>query len=150
MATPAVLLLANAMLILSTIQRLRIILDRVRETEQTIAGADVAPETANLSLLNDLLLTHARRTRYVHRALLAFYTSAGAFVSCIIALGVYGLGIEVALSVALGAALLGSVLLLLAVATLLGETWLGIRATDRRFEAVMDLCRELAKRREAT
>ena len=54
MATPVVLLLANAMLILSTNQRLQSILDRVRETELAIAGKDVAPEIADLHLLNEL------------------------------------------------------------------------------------------------
>ncbi len=46
MATPAVLLLANAMLILSTNQRLQAIFRRVRETELSIAGADAASEIA--------------------------------------------------------------------------------------------------------
>lgn len=40
-ATPAALLLADAMLILSTNQRLQAILERVRETELTMAGRDI-------------------------------------------------------------------------------------------------------------
>ncbi len=66
MATPAVLLLANAMLVLSTNQRLQAIFQRVRETELTIAGEDVAPEIADLALLNEILLGHARRASAAH------------------------------------------------------------------------------------
>ncbi len=80
MAAPAVLLLGNAMLILSTNQRLQNILERVRETELTMVGQDAAPEISDLELLNELLLTHARRARYAHRALLSFYTSTGLFM----------------------------------------------------------------------
>ena len=61
MATPAVLLLANAMMILSTNQRPQSILDRVRETELTIAGESLAPETADLTLLQEFLVGHAKR-----------------------------------------------------------------------------------------
>lgn len=45
MATPAVLLLANAMFILSTIQRLQAILARVRETELAMVGEAATAET---------------------------------------------------------------------------------------------------------
>ncbi len=61
MAAPAVLLLGNAMLILSTNQRLQNVLDHVRETELSIIGRDAVPETSDLNLLNDLLLAHAKR-----------------------------------------------------------------------------------------
>ncbi len=148
MATPAVLLLANSMLILSTNQRLQSILDRVRETELSIAGKDVAPETADLHLLNELLVAHARRARAAHRALLCFYSSAGTFVIVVLAVGLGGLGLDWALPIALLTAFIGCALLFCGTALLIAETRLGITATDRRFDSVRDLCRRLAERRE--
>lgn len=147
MATPAVLLLADATLILSTNQRLQSILTRVRESELAIAGQDVAPETSDLGLLNELLIRHARRARFAHRALLSFYSSAGLFAVAIVALGSSSLGIGGALPVALSGAFLGCALLVAGAGLLIGETWIGIKATDRRFESVMSLCRDLATRR---
>ncbi|NIR43600.1 MAG: DUF2721 domain-containing protein [Gemmatimonadetes bacterium] len=149
MATPAVLLLANAMLILSTNQRLQTILTRVRETELAIAGQDVAPETSDLDLLNQLLLDHARRARAAHRGLLCFYASSATFVLVAILIGVASLGLDFAQHLALATAFLGSLLLACGATLLIAETWIGIGATDRRFQSVMDLCRQLARRRSA-
>ena len=145
MATPAVLLLANAMLILSTNQRLQAILVRVRETELTIAGVDVAPETHDLNLLNDLLVTHARRARAAHRALLCFYSSAGAFMAVVVSVGLGTLGFDRALPLALIIAFLGCALLFCGALLLIAETYIGIRATDRRFEAIISLCSDLSR-----
>lgn len=149
MATPAVLLLANAMLVLSTNQRLQAIFQRVRETELTIAGEDVAPEIADLALLNEILLGHARRASAAHRALLCFYASTGMFVVVVVAVGLASLGAGRALEVALATAFLGCALLICGAVLLIGETWIGIRATDRRFATVMDLCAELRDHRVA-
>lgn len=146
MATPTVLLLANAMLILSTNQRLQAILERVRETELTLAGKDVAPETNDPNVLNDLLRTHAKRARGAHRALLCFYSSAGLFVVVVACVGLASLGISAAVTVAVVTAFFGCASLLCGAALLIAETWRGIRATDRRFETMMDLCREMARR----
>ncbi len=143
MATPAVLLLANAMLILSTVQRLQAILERVRETELTIVGVDAARETAEPSLLNELLVSHAKRAGYAHRALLCFYSSAGMFMVVIVTLGISALGFEYALRTALISAFAGSALLFTGAVLLIVETLIGIRALDRRFEAVLSLCTQL-------
>lgn len=143
MATPAVLLLANAMLILSTLQRLQAILERVRETELTIVGVDAARETADPSLLNELLASHAKRARYAHRALLSFYGSAGMFMVVIVTLGISALGLEYALKTALISAFVGSALLFTGAVLLIVETLIGIRALDRRFQVVLALCRQL-------
>ena len=147
MATPAVLLLANAMLILSTNQRLQSILERVREVELSIAGADAIRETTDLSLLNELLLSHARRARAAHRALLCLYGSAGFFVVVVVCVGLATLGTRATLVVALVVAFLGCALLLCGMLLLISETWIGIRATDRRFSAIMHLCEELSRHR---
>lgn len=146
MAAPAVLLLGNAMLILSTNQRLQNILERVRETELTMVGQDAAPEISDLELLNELLLTHARRARYAHRALLSFYTSTGLFMLMVVLIGLTGLGLR-AVDAALFAAFGGCVLFVVGAFLLVRETWLGIGALDRRFENIMEVCRRLAGRR---
>lgn len=148
MATPAVLLLADAMLILSTNQRLQAIFTRVRETELAILGEDVVAETSDLAVLNDLLIGHARRARFAHRALLSFYSSAGLFAAVIVSLGASALGVARVLVIALASAFLGCALLLAGAVLLWRETWIGIRATDARFNSVMGLCHELAHRRQ--
>ena len=147
MATPAVLLLANAMLILSTIQRLRIILERVRETELAIAGDDSVFEVTDLEVLDQQLVAHARRARHAHRALLSFYGSAGLFIAAIVSLGVAGFGLRAALVAALVGAFVGCALLFVGASLVIRETWQGIHATDTRFANIMDRCRELAARR---
>ncbi len=145
MATPAVLLLANATLIQSTINRLQAILERVRETELTISGAD-AMSGGEFSALHEMLTAHARRARYAHRALLSFYASAGLFMAVIIALGASALGLRAALGVGLTAAFMGSASLLAGAVFLVRETRMGIRAIDRRFEAVIARCRQLSQK----
>lgn len=147
MATPAVLLLANAMLVLSTVHRLEGILDRVRETELMIAGRGEVTETTDLTILNELLVGHAQRARLAHRALLSFYTSAGLFMAVIVALGAAALGLQPALPIALVCAFLGSGLLFVGTVLLIRETWIGTKMTDRRFAAVLVLCQKLAQSR---
>jgi hypothetical protein len=146
MATPVVLLLANAMLILSTNQRLQSIFNRVRETELTIAGADLAPEIRDLEILNDLLITHSRRARAAHRALLCFYGSAGLFTTVVVSVGLASLDVAGSLPLALFTAFFGCALLFCGTLLLIGETWIGIAATDRRFAAVAEICQRLSTR----
>ncbi|MEE9245349.1 MAG: hypothetical protein V3U63_04035 [Gemmatimonadota bacterium] len=59
-----------------------------------MVGQDAAPEIRDLELLNELLLTHARRARYAHRALLSFYTSTGLFMLMVVLIGLTGLGLR--------------------------------------------------------
>ena len=150
MAAPAVLLLGNAMLILSTNQRLQNVLDHVRETELSIIGRDAVPETSDLNLLNDLLLAHAKRARYAHRALLSFYASAVLFMSMVVLIGLTALGLITPVTPAIIAAFAGCMLFALGAALLVGEAWLGIRALDRRFANISEVCRRLAGRESSS
>jgi hypothetical protein len=111
-----------------------------------MVGQDAAPEISDLELLNELLLTHARRARYAHRALLSFYTSTCLFMLMVVLIGLTGLGLR-AVDAALFAAFGGCVLFVVGVVLLVRETWLGIGALDRRFEKIMEVCRRLADRR---
>lgn len=140
MATPAVLLLANAMLILSTNQRLQSVLQRVSEAEAALrSGAD--PLAArDPDLARRLLRRHARRARAAHRALLCFYGSAAAFVAVVVLIGLAGIDIPLALALALVFAFIGSALLVCGTGLLVTETWIGIHATDHLFAALLELC----------
>lgn len=141
MATPAVLLLANAMLILSTNQRLQAILARIEETELALLGSHPASQGLDPELLERLLGDHARRAAVAHRALLACYTSAGLFATVVIALGGAALEVPFAVPLAVAAAFLGCGVLLLGLGLLIRETKIGVGALDRRLTAVLALCR---------
>jgi len=73
MVTPAMLLMANAMLVLSTNQRLQVILQRVWEGEEMYHGDHHA---ANVNAVMAEVEAHGRRARLAHRALLTLYASA--------------------------------------------------------------------------
>lgn len=134
MATPAVLLLANAMLILSTNQRLQAVLQRVRENEQTIRRQT---DEATAVEVRHELEAHGRRARIAHRALLALYASAILLLVMIGALGSVPLGLPAAQPIALAAAFAAAGLLLLGAALLATETWIGVRAIDGRIRRLL-------------
>lgn len=143
MAAPAVFLLANAMLVLSTIQRLQAILARIRENESVIRNPDAHGSGFDPAAIREILGHHARRARLAHRALLAFYTSSAVFVVMIVALGSAGLGLPGGFRVALYAAFLGAGLLLAGTGFLTAETWAGVHATDRQVHLVSEECDRL-------
>jgi hypothetical protein len=134
MATPAVLLMANAMLVLSTNQRLQSILGRVREGEETYHGGG---HETDLGALMGEIETHGRRARLAHRALLALYASAAVLLVMIGALGSASLGFPAARPIALAAAFAGAGLLLIGTALLAMETWIGIGAIDGRIRRLV-------------
>ena len=149
MAAPAVLLLANAMLIVSTVQRLQGILARVRETELNISAGMDFTEIEDLEIVDQLLHLHARRAKVAHRALLSFYASASFFLAMIALLGLSTLGLAWGLTGALTAAFVGCALLLVGLGLLIVETTHGIRATDTRFDVVTAVCRRMMPPEEA-
>jgi hypothetical protein len=134
MATPAMLLMANAMLVLSTNQRLQSILRRVWEGEEMYHGND---HTAHVSAVMTELEAHGRRARLAHRALLALYASAAVLLVMIGALGSASLGFPPARLIALAAAFVGSGLLLIGAALLAMETWIGVGAVDGRIRRLV-------------
>lgn len=134
MVTPAMLLLANAMLVLSTNQRLQAILLRVSEGEEMYHGNDHA---AHVDAVTAELEAHGRRARLAHRALLALYASAAVLLVMIGALGSASLGLPSARPVALAAAFAGAGLLLIGAALLAMETWIGIGAIDGRIRRLV-------------
>jgi hypothetical protein len=70
------------------------------------------------------------------------------FVVVVVCVGLASLGAGSALAVALAVAFLGCASLLGGALLLIGETWIGIRATDQRFISVMNLCEELSRHRD--
>ncbi|MDT8436133.1 MAG: DUF2721 domain-containing protein [Gemmatimonadota bacterium] len=135
MAAPAMLLLANAMLILSTNQRLQAILQRIWETEETSRREQDDPVCLGAVLAE--LESHARRARLSHRALLALYAAAAAFLVMVGSIGTAALGFTLARPLALGAAFAGAALLLTGAALLSLETWIGIGAIDGRVARIV-------------
>lgn len=136
MATPSVLLLANAMLILSTNQRLQAILHRVQENE---AALQDAADDDMVGGVRRELIAHGRRARLAHRALLTLYAAAAMLLVMIVALGASP-DWSSARSVALGSAFLGAGLLLVGTALLAAETLIGVGAIDGRIRRVIDSC----------
>lgn len=147
MTTPAVLLLGNAMLVLSTNQRLQAILARLRELDTVIHGE--APVGAGMPgaripgpLAVELARRQRRRERLAHRALLSFYLSGALFVVMVLFIGASGLGWAAGAAASVMTALLGCLVLLLGVVQLAAETWMGIGATDEQFRALLGEDRE--------
>lgn len=150
MATPAVLLLANAMLILSTNQRLQAILERVRRVEETLEGEEVGVGIEDRRVLGEFLAVHGARARSAHRALLSFYGSVAAFVMMVVGVGLSAEGLRAGHVMALASAYLGVALLFTGAVLLVHETWKGIRATDARMETLAALSRGDVKPSDAT
>lgn len=140
MATPAVLMLASAMLILSTNQRLQAILERIREVEETLAGTEVGLGIRDRGMLRELLTVHASRARSAHRALLSFYGSVAAFVVMVVGVGLSDTGLNTGQTLAPAAAFLGVALLFTGAVLLVRETWNGIRGMDARMKALLVVC----------
>lgn len=138
MATPAVLLLANAMLILSTNQRLQAVLERLREAEAMLAGQANAE---SVGAVEHELEAHGRRARLAHRALLALYAASALLLIMIGTLGSSALGLQSLHGIALGAAFGGAGLLLVGVGLLAAETWIGVGALDGRIRRLLRACR---------
>lgn len=140
MATPAVLLLANAMLILSTHQRLQSILERIRELRGQNAervrgrasGEGAAAGEADAEAVHLLAHRHLRREVLAHRALLSFYLSSGLFILLVLAVGLGGLGAVEGEGIPVAFGLGGTLLLLGGIGHLAAETWLGLSATHEQ------------------
>jgi hypothetical protein len=141
MVTPAMLLMANAMLVLSTNQRLQAILQRVWESEERYHARDGHHAADDVGSLTVELEAHGRRARLAHRALLALYAAAAALLVMIGALGTAALGWPSARPVALAAAFVGSALRLIGAVLLAMETWIGIGAIDGRIQRLVQVHR---------
>ena len=141
MVTPAMLLMANAMLVLSTNQRLQAILQRVWESEERYHARDGHHTADDVGSLTAELEAHGRRARLAHRALLALYAAATVLLVMIGALGTASLGWPAARPVALAAAFVGSALLLIGAVLLAMETWIGIGAIDGRIQRLVQVHR---------
>lgn len=156
MATPAVLLLATAMLILSTNQRLQSIIARLQELGPRFGGPGgfptpsppaespgAAAESREVAVadrpeLLSLVHRQVRRERMAHRALLFFYLAGSLFILLVFLIGLSGMEILDSTWAVMLSGLAGSALLLVGIAHLAVETWMGISATDeqlRRFTA---------------
>ncbi len=142
MITPAVLISACGLLILSTSARLTRVVDRVRSM---IAALDTLLAKAQDDLVQMRrqhvegqleLLTH--RCRLIQRALTSFYLALGAFVATILAIALTAVLPALAWGPAL-LALAGTGVLFYGCVLLIRETRLAIESVDREMAFVLAL-----------
>lgn len=142
MITPAVLISASGMLVLSTSGRLARVVDRVRhltrELQEMASGAvpDFAEE--RLAEVERQISTLALRGLYIQRALTSLYVALSLFVAATIAIALAAVAPRLGgLPTALG--LLGTLTLFLACMMLIGETRLALASVNREMAFALRL-----------
>jgi hypothetical protein len=152
MVTPAVLISACGMLIMSTSNRLARIVDRVRQLShemERLSGSGQDEETVlRWAACEAQLDLQVMRGRLIQRALTSFYLALGTFVATTTALGLAALRPEVsAVPPVLG--ILGTMVLLYGSILLIRETTLALRSIDVEMNVVLKL-RETHRSRAGT
>lgn len=142
MITPAVLISACGLLILSTSARLTRVVDRVRSMiaalDALLGQADDAIVRMRRQHVEGQLERLTLRSRLIQRALTSFYLALGAFVATILAIAL------TAIVPALGwgptvLALAGTLVLFYACVLLIRETRLAVESVDREMAFVLAL-----------
>jgi threonine/homoserine/homoserine lactone efflux protein len=142
MVTPAVLISACGMLVMSTSNRLARIVDRVRhlshEMERLSAGSPDEEAALRWQACEAQLDLQVRRGRLIQRALTSFYLALGTFVATTASLGL------AALRPGMGAVppflgILGTLVLLYGSVILIRETTLALRSIDVEMDVVLQL-----------
>lgn len=151
MITPAVLISACGMLILSTSGRLGRIVDRVRQLsaliEQLSAGQIADFPEERWGEAERQLSSHAQRGQLIQASLTSFYLALGIFVATTISIGLTSLLPEAAwVPSSLG--ILGTLVLFYGCVLLIGETRLALRSVKSEMEFVLRL-REMHQARRA-
>lgn len=95
MITPAVLILACGSLLITTSQRLSVVIERVRKVSKEfmqIQGSDDKASEAEVkrSILYRLLKISAKRSKLLTQAMTLLYLSLGLFISTSLAIGLVG------------------------------------------------------------
>jgi hypothetical protein len=149
MVTPAVLISACGMLVMSTSNRLARIVDRVRQLShemERLAGGPRDEETElRWNACEAQLDLQVRRGRLIQRALTSFYVALGTFVATTAALGLAALspawtGVPPLLGI------LGTLVLLYGSVILIRETTLALRSIDVEMTVVLQLRERLRGR----
>jgi len=139
MITPAVLISACGMLILSTSARLARILERARRLSE-LTGAESTAGPADFSeerqvQLERQLSAYARRGSLIQSALTSFYLALGIFVATTISIGLVTFTpVTGWLPTTLG--LVGIAAFFYACVTLISETWLARQSVNAELEAI--------------
>lgn len=132
MITPALLISAAGMFILSTSNRLGRVIDRVRRLteimdELMVEGKKVELLEERRDLIFTLIELQSRRARLLARALMVFYVATGMFVATSVAIGVITIVSPRQTWVPVVIGMTGAVLLLCGSAVLIFEAHLAIR-----------------------
>jgi hypothetical protein len=134
MITPAVLILAAGNLVTSTFSRLIRISDRARVMMGQLDAARGAQRTAEIALYTELLEEYRRRSRYVERALSAFYLAIGLLVMASLAIAVDRLFADRIPLVPVTFTVSGAVVLLVGTLSLFQETRISSGAIRREID----------------
>jgi hypothetical protein len=141
MVTPAVLISAAALLILSTTQRLARIVDRARSLAAQLSDLGTRPdpfESERRAELEAQLALRARRSRLVQSAMTGLYLAVGLFVATTLAIGLGAFVPGIAwLPGVLGLA--GTLALFVGCVQLIRETRLVLAAVDREMAFALRL-----------
>jgi hypothetical protein len=140
MITPAVLISACGMLILSTSARLARILERARRLSE-LTDAQPATGTPDFSeerhiQLERQLSAYARRGRLIQRALTSFYLALGMFVATTITIGLVVFA-PVTTWLPTTAGIVGIAVFFYACLTLIGETLLARQSINEELEDIV-------------
>ena len=147
MITPAVLISACGALIFSTASRLGRVIDRVRFLSARFEELARNPEademaTERLPLLHAQLERQTTRARLIQRALVAFYTALGVFVSTSLAIAVLNAAARNYLWMAVALGLLGSMFMLYGSVLLIVESRMALAAIISEIEFLSKVSRK--------
>ncbi len=142
MMTPAVLISACGLLILSTSARLARVADRVRGMSQSFESLFAGPATPAMEMrrreLPRQLALQTRRARLIQRGLMSIYVALGLFVATTISIVPVALVPRLAwLPTLLGVT--GTLVLFAGCVLLVGETRLAVRSIDLETQFVHEL-----------
>lgn len=141
MITPTVLVSACGALIFSTSTRLSRVVDRVRDTAQRFEQLVTHPEADEMAedrqqLLFAQLDRYTSRARLIQRAMMAFYTALGLFVTTSVVIAIVGAFARSYTWVAVGLGVLGGVFMLHGAVLLVVESRMAMAAIASEMDFV--------------
>jgi len=143
MITPAVLISAAALLILSTSNRLGRVIDRIRlliaECERLATGQHTPPENEKHALMLDQVENLLRRLLLLRTAVTGLYVTITLLVATSIATGLFVLVPRMTAWVPIGVGLAGAILFLYCITLLVREAALAVRATIQEVDYIHKL-----------
>ena len=149
MITPAVLISACGALIFSTSTRLGRVIDRVRLLSERFQVLALSPERDDLyeerrELIFSQLDRQTSRARLIQRAMTAFYTALGVFVSSTVAIAIVSAAARNFTWIAVVLGLLGSLFMLYGSMLLIVESRMALSAIHSEMDFVWKVSTKVA------